>query len=294
MFGGLNVISFHRNFVSCFRQKAETLRNLCVFIMKALWKGSISFGLVNIPVKLYSGSVTHRIDLDMIRKKDHCAIEYVRVCRKDGKEVPWDEIAKGYKKQDGDYIVLDKDDLAKLMPEKTQTIDIFEFVLEDDIPSKYLEKPYILEPEKQAGKVYSLLREALRKSGKVGLAKFVIRTSEHLGILKVEDEAILLIQIRFDQDLRDPGEAKIPDNIKIEKKELDMAMNIIDQLTDKFEPEKYKDTYKDELIKLIKKRENEKPKKGAKSTNEAKPKAKKPANDDLLEQLKASLEAIKN
>jgi DNA end-binding protein Ku len=264
--------------------------------MKALWKGGISFGLVNIPVKLYSGSVTHRIDLDMIRKKDHCAIEYVRVCKKDGKEVPWDEIAKGYKKEDGDYVVLDKDDLAKLMPEKTQSIDIFEFVLEDEIPSQYLEKPYIVEPEKQASKVYALLREALRKSGKVGLAKFVLRTAEHLGILKVEGDAILLIQIRFDQDLRKPSEAKLPTNIEINKKELDMAMTIIDQLTDKFEPEKYKDTYKDELLKYIQKKASEKPKKKGAATDdeEVKPKAKKPPKDDLLDQLRASLEAIKN
>jgi DNA end-binding protein Ku len=279
------------------------IRKLCInaefrpkpIIMKALWKGGISFGLVNIPVRLYSGSVTHRVDLDMIRRKDHCAIEYVRVCKKDGKEVPWDEIAKGYKKEDGDYIVLDKDDFARLLPEKTQTIDIFEFVLEDEIPSQYLEKPYIVEPEKQASKVYSLLRAALKKSGKVGLAKFVLRTSEHLGILKVQDDAILLIQIRFNQDLRNPSEAKIPTDIKIEKKELDMALTIIDQLTDKFEPEKYKDTYKDELIKLIKTKSAEKPKKkSAKDDDEDKPKSKKPAKDDLLEQLRASLEAIKN
>ena len=263
--------------------------------MKALWKGGISFGLVNIPVRLYSGSVTHRIDLDMIRKKDQCAIEYVRVCKKDGKEVPWDEIAKGYKKENGDYVVLDKDDFAKLKPEKTQTIEIFEFVLEDEIPAQYLEKPYIVEPEKQASKVYSLLRAALKKSGKVGLAKFVLRTSEHLGILKVQDDAILLIQIRFDQDLRDPKEAKIPTDIKIEKKELDMAMNIIEQLTEKFEPEKYKDTYKDEMLQMIKKKAAEKPKKkGAKEKPEETPKPKKEAKDDLLEQLRASLEAIKN
>ncbi len=263
--------------------------------MKALWKGGISFGLVNIPVRLYSGSVTHRIDLDMIRKKDQCAIEYVRVCKKDGKEVPWDEIAKGYKKENGDYVVLDKDDFAKLKPEKTQTIEIFEFVLEDEIPAQYLEKPYIVEPEKQASKVYSLLRAALKKSGKVGLAKFVLRTSEHLGILKVQDDAILLIQIRFDQDLRDPKEATIPTDIKIEKKELDMAMNIIEQLTEKFEPEKYKDTYKDEMLQMIKKKAAEKPKKkGAKEKPEAAPKPKKEAKDDLLEQLRASLEAIKN
>ncbi len=265
--------------------------------MKALWKGGISFGLVNIPVRLYSGSVTHRVDLDMIRKKDHCAIEYVRVCKKDGKEVPWDEIAKGYKKENGDYIVLDRDEMARLLPEKTQSIDIFEFVMEDDIPSQYLEKPYIVEPEKQASKVYALLRDALKKSGKVGLARYVIRTSQHLGILKPHEDAILLIQIRFDQDLRDPSEAKVPSNIKIEKKELDMALTIIDQLTGEFEPEKYKDTYKDDLLKLIKKKSTEKPKKKGAKDNEdedEKPRAKKPAKDDLLEQLKASLEAIKN
>lgn len=263
--------------------------------MKALWKGGISFGLVNIPVRLYSGSVTHRIDLDMIRKKDQCAIQYVRICKKDGKEVPWEEIAKGYRKENGDYVVLDKTDLENAMPEKTQTIDIFEFVLEDEIPSQYLEKPYIVEPDKPAAKTYALLREALRKSGKVGLAKFVLRSAEHLGILKVQDDAILLIQIRFQQDLRDPAEAKLPTTIKIQKKELDMAMTIIDQLTEKFEPEKYKDTYKEELMKIIEKKA--KASKGTKdlSKETAKVKTKKTDDDDdLLEQLKASLEAIKN
>lgn len=262
--------------------------------MKALWKGGISFGLVNIPVRLYSGSVTHRIDLDMIRKKDQCAIQYVRICKKDGKEVPWDEIAKGYKKENGDYVILDKSDIDSAMPEKTQTIDIFEFVLEDEIPAQYLEKPYIIEPDKPAAKTYALLREALRKSGKVGLAKFVLRSAEHLGILKVQDDAILLIQIRFQQDLRDPAEAKLPTTIKIQKKELDMAMTIIDQLTEKFEPEKYKDTYKEELMKIIDKKSKESKSKKTTATKTTKSKVKESADDDLLEQLKASLEAIKN
>jgi len=261
--------------------------------MRALWKGGISFGLVNIPVKLYSGAQTHRVDLDMIRKKDQCRIEYIRICKKDGKEVPWDEIAKGYKKENGDYVVLDKEDIARAMPEKTQTIDIFEFVKEDEIPSKYLEKPYLVEPDKIAAKTYALLRDALKKSGKVGLCKFVIRTSEHLGILTPQDDAIVLIQIRFEQDLRDPGELKLPTkNVTISKKELDMALTIIDQLTDKFEPEKYKDTYKDELIKLIKKKAAAKGKKVV-SDAPAKKKERHPA-DDLLDQLRASLEAIKN
>ncbi|WDO12466.1 Ku protein [Flavobacterium sp. WW92] len=262
--------------------------------MKAIWKGGISFGLINIPVRLYSGAVTHRIDLDMVRKKDHCAIEFVRVCKKDGKEVPWDEIAKGYKKENGDYVVLDKSDFARAMPEKTQTIDVFEFVLEKEIPAQYLEKPYIVEPAKEAKKTYTLLREALKKSGKAGLVKFVLRNTEHLGILKVEDNAILLIQIRFDQDLRSPSEVKIPDDVKVAKKELDMALNIIEQLTDKFEPEKYKDTYKDELLKIIRKKSKEKGKSAKKEEPAEKPKAKKEATDDLLAQLKASLEAIKN
>ncbi|HEX8577481.1 MAG TPA: Ku protein [Flavobacterium sp.] len=260
--------------------------------MKALWKGGISFGLVNIPVRLYSGATTHRIDLDMVRKKDQCAIEFVRVCKKDGKEVPWEDIAKGYKKENGDYIILDKDDFEKALPEKTKTIDIFEFVLEEEIPAQYLEKPYIVEPEKPAAKTYVLLREALKKTGKVGLAKFVIRSTEHLGILKVEEDAILLIQIRFDQDLRDPKEAKIPTDIQVQKKELDMAVHIIDQLTNKFEPEKYKDTYKEELLQLIKKKSAAPDKKApAKKTSK---KSSATAADDLLEQLKASLEAIKN
>lgn len=262
--------------------------------MKALWKGGINFGLVSIPVKLYSGSQTHRIELDMIRKKDHCRIEYVRICKKDGKEVPWDDIAKGYKKENGDYVILDKEEIARAMPEKTQTIDIFEFVKEDEIPSKYLEKPYLVEPDKIAQKTYALLRDALRKSGKVGLCKFVIRSSEHLGILTPQDDAIVLVQIRFEQDLRDPDELKLPGrNISISKKELDMAMTIIDQLTDKFEPEKYKDTYKEELLKLIKKKVAAKGKKLPATKDEPKKKERHPA-DDLLDQLRASLEAIKN
>lgn len=250
--------------------------------------------MVNIPVRLYSGSVTHTLDLDMIRKKDQCPIQYVRVCKKDGKEVPWDDIAKGYKKEDGDYVILDKEDIARLMPEKTQSIDIFEFVLEDEIPSQYLEKPYIVEPEKQASKVYALLREALKKSGKVGLARYVLRTAEHIGILKADGDAILLIQMRFEEDLRNPTDAKIPTDIKIQKKELDMAMSIINQLTEKFEPEKYKDTYRDELLKLIEKRASEKGRKKTIKDTESKPKTKKPPKDDLLEQLRMSLEAIKN
>lgn len=262
--------------------------------MKALWKGSISFGLVNIPIKLYSGTQAHNLNLDMIRAKDKCAIQYVRVCKKDGKEVSWDDIAKGYKKENGDYVVLDKDDFAKVQPEKSSTLDIFEFIKEEEIPSKYLEKPYICEPAKEAKKVYALLREAMKKSGKVGLCKFVMRTAQHMGILKVEDDAILLIQIRFNDELRDPKEVElIPRDITINKKELDLAMSIINSLTDKFDPKKYKDTYKEDLIKMIKKKAAEKPGAKAPEPKTRRKKASEP-KDDLLEQLRASLATIKN
>jgi DNA end-binding protein Ku len=260
--------------------------------MKAIWKGSISFGLVNIPIKLYSGTQSHRVNLDMVRQKDKCKIEYVRVCKKDGKEVPWDDIAKGYRKENGDYVIIDKSDFERIAPEKTETIDIFEFIKEEEIPAKYLEKPYILEPEKSAKKVYALLREALKKSEKVGLCRFVMRTTQHLGILKVEEDAILLIQIRFNDELRDPDEAGlIPKDITISKKELDMAMSIIDQLTDTFEPEKYKDTYKDDLVKIIKAKAKTKSK--DQPATPARRRKKASEKDDLLEQLKASLAAIK-
>jgi len=261
--------------------------------MRAIWKGSISFGLVNIPIKLYSGTQSHRIELDMVRQKDKCQIQYVRVCKKDGKEVPWEDIAKGYRKENGDYVIIDKSDFEKISPEKTQTIDIFEFIKEEQIPSKFLEKPYIIEPEKSAKKVYALLREALRKSEKVGLCKFVMRTTQHMGILKVEEDAILLIQIRFNDELRDPDEAGlIPKDINISKKELDMAMSIIDQLTEEFDPEKYKDTYKDDLIKMIKAKA--KAKDGEKPVPAPRKRKTAAAKDDLLDQLKASLAAIKN
>jgi DNA end-binding protein Ku len=261
--------------------------------MKAIWKGSISFGLVNIPIKLYSGTQSHNVDLDMIRQKDKCQIQYVRVCKKDGKEVPWDEIAKGYRKENGDYVIIDKSDIERISPEKTQTIDIFEFIKEEEVPSKYLEKPYIIEPEKSAKKVYALLREALKKSGKVGLCKFVMRTTQHMGILKVEEDAILLIQIRFNDELRDPHEAGlIPTDITISKKELDMAISIVDQLTETFDPSKYKDTYKEDLIKMIKKKASAKD--GEKPTAAPRKRKAPAAKDDLLDQLKASLAAIKN
>src|SRR5262249_4641124 len=153
--------------------------------MRPIWNGSISFGLVNIPVRLYSGaSPREGIDLDMLHKDDHAPIRYARICRKDGEEIPWNDIVKGYEYRDGDYIVLTKKELDSLDPKKTQTIDIQQFVDETDIDIRYFEKPYYLEAVKGGEKAYALLRAALEQSDKLALAKFVLPEADHAAGLK--------------------------------------------------------------------------------------------------------------
>lgn len=252
--------------------------------MRALWSGSISFGLVNIPVRLYSGVNPHEgIDLDMLHKDDHSPIRYARICRKDGEEVPWNDIVKGYEYRDGDYVVLTKKDMDSLDSEKTETIDIQHFVDENDIDIRYFEHPYYLEPVKGGDKAYALLHAALDQSGKVALAKFVIRQREHLGVIKPVGRALVLNQMRFPTDLREATELKFPREDAVTKEEVKVALKFISQETKRFIPEDYKDTFTEELEDLI----------------EAKTKGKKPAkhsakhtegtSKDLMAALKASL-----
>src|ERR1700730_7347214 len=151
--------------------------------MKSIWTGAIGFGLVNIPVKLYSATKEHEIDLDMLDKKDHSHIRYQRINENTGKEVAWENIVKGYKYDDR-YIVLTDEDFAKASPEKSKTIEIFEFVREQEIDSLFFETPYYLEPQKSGEKAYVLLREALKKSAKVGLGNYVLRNKENICIIK--------------------------------------------------------------------------------------------------------------
>lgn len=252
--------------------------------MRAIWTGGIRFGLVYIPVKLYSGATTHKLDLDMLRKDDACPIKYTRVCKRDGEEVPWNEIVKGYKEDDY-YIVLNKEDFEKASREKSESIDITDFVKVEQISPRYFEKPYLIEPQKGAGSTYNLLRQAILESGMGGLAKFVMRNREHLALLMADEEVIFLIQMRFHQDLRDPGDLKLPKKKKAEKKELDMAKKLIDQMKEEFNPQKYKDTYQEKLKKIIKAKAKDKKIEPA-VEEEPKPTAVK----DLMEQLKKSLE----
>jgi DNA end-binding protein Ku len=254
--------------------------------MRAIWTGAIGFGLVNIPVRIFSATQDSNLDLDMLDKKDHAKIRFKRVNEDSGREVSWDNIVKAYD-LNGRYIVLDDEDFQKASPEKSKIIDIMEFVKEDQIESIFYETPYFLEPQKSGVKAYALLREALRKSGKVALGSFVMRTKEALCVLKPMENAILLQQIRFSEEIRNINDLDIPGKSTIKPGEMQMAMALIDQLTTKFDIAKYKDTYKDELLKLI----------------QAKAKGKKltpsplrvvhSKSKDLMSQLKESLSAKK-
>jgi DNA end-binding protein Ku len=219
--------------------------------MRAIWSGSISFGLVNIPVKLFSGSESNSLDLDMLRKSDLCPIKYLRVCKRDNKEVPYEEIVKGYEYTDGEYIVLTDKDFENASVEKTHLIDIIDFVEESEIDTRYFEKPYYLEPDKSGAKAYALLREALKRSGKVGVASYVLRNRGTMGIVKPLDDLLILNQIRYQEEVRSPQDLKLPSDENLREQEVNLALSLIDQLTVKFDPGKYRDQYIDDLKKII-------------------------------------------
>lgn len=254
--------------------------------MKTIWTGAIGFGLVNIPVKLFSATHESRLDLDMLDKKDHSNIKFQRVNANTGKEVAWDNIIKGFKIED-DYVILEDKDFEKANAKKTKTIEILQFVQEDEIDSLYFETPYYLEPDKSGARAYALLREALRKSKKVGVASYVLRNKEALCILKPVGDAIVLNKIRFQQEILDTDTLDLPAKSQVKEGEMKMALSLIDQLTEKFDISKYKDTYTDELMKVIKAK--------AKGTViKTKSAAAKPtATKDLMAQLKASLQPSK-
>lgn len=251
---------------------------------RAIWKGGISFGLVYIPVKLYSGAQSHDVDLKMIREGDQCPIKYVRVCKSDGKEVPWKKIIKGFKEEDY-YLTLTDKDFKKARKGKSESIDIEDFVDTDEINPRYFEKPYLLEPEKGAGKTYNLLRQAIYDSGKSGISRFVLRNREHLALLMADEKVLYLTQMRFHDELRKPNELKIP-STRPAKKEVNMALEIIDKMSSQFNPKKYKDTYQRKLKEIIKAKKENKDLGEPESAPEA------TAVDDLMDQLKKSLETV--
>jgi DNA end-binding protein Ku len=218
--------------------------------MRAIWTGAIGFGLVNIPVRIFSATQDSTLDLDMLDKKDHAKIRFKRVNEDSGREVSWENIVKAYD-YNGKYVVLEDEDFQKASPEKSRIIEILEFVKGNDIESIFYETPYFLEPQKSGVKAYALLREALKKSGKIGVGNFVMRNREALCVLKPLENVILLQQIRFAEEIRNVNDLDIPGKSTIKPGEMQMAMALIDQLTGKFDISKYKDTYTDQLLKLI-------------------------------------------
>ncbi|HEV8051879.1 MAG TPA: Ku protein [Parachlamydiaceae bacterium] len=227
--------------------------------MHSLWTGAISFGLVNIPVKMYTASKDKEISFTMLHKKDLSEIRYARICKTEGKEVPWNEIVKGYEIENGNFVVFDDKDFEKINLKKSKTIEILHFVDEEEIDAIYYVKPYFLEPAKNGEKAYELLRDALKKSKKMGLAKYIIRTREHVGVIKFHENMIILNELRYESELLNNENLKIPPQQKANPKEMEMALQLIDQLTSPFTPSKYKDTYTEEVKQAIKQKAKGKP-----------------------------------
>ncbi len=219
--------------------------------MRPIWKGGISFGLIYIPINLYSATQSVQLDLDYLSKKDLAPIRYAKIDTKTGKEVAWKDVVKGYEYKEGDYVILDETDFEKANIKKSETIEIVSFVDSDEIDTKYFDKPYYLEPEKGAKKTYALLREALKKANKVGIAEFVLRNREHLVVLKPEGDMLLLNQLRYESEIRSPEDLEVPGKEELKEKELAMAMDLIDTMTDKFDPKDFKDDYIKDLKKII-------------------------------------------
>lgn len=253
--------------------------------MRPIWTGAISFGLINIPVKIYAATEESSLNLDMLDGRDNSNIKFKRVNESTGKEVPYDKIVKAYD-LNGKYVILEKEDFESADAEKSKTIDIQHFVVESDIDSIYFEHPYYLEPAKGGEKAYGILRDALADTGKVGVTTFVMRNKEALAILKAYKKGIVLNRIRFEEEIRDMSDLKLPAQTKTKPKEAAIAKQLIEQQTEKFDISAYKDTYTGKLMKVIKQKAKtgKTPKKAAMKVVHRKDDA-----DDLMSMLKASL-----
>jgi DNA end-binding protein Ku len=259
--------------------------------MRSIWNGSISFGLVTIPVALYPATRREELTFRLLRKTDQSPVNYKRVAEVDGKEVSWENIVKGYEYEKGRFVILSEEDFKRVDIEAAaQTIDIMDFVKVDQIDPMYFQKPYYLEPQKGGDKAYALLREALSDSGKLGIAKVVIRTREHLAGVKARGKAIILEIMHFADELADADSFKFPKADLARSREVNMARKLIDGMTAKWAPEKYVDDYKTQLMAVI-----EEKIKHPKQKHPLPKALKKPSNViDLMSVLEESLSHTKN
>lgn len=224
-------------------------------MQRALWDGAISFGLVHIPVNLYSAEVRKELDLSMLDRSDFAPIGYRKYNKNTGKEVEKDQIVKGYEYASGEYVVLSDEDLRKANVKATQTIDILAFVDSTEVPLTFYDQPYYLAPGKGGDKVYALLRETLRRSGKIGIAQIVLRTKQHLAALLPVGEVIVLNTLRYLDEIRDIDDYKLPDtdvkSMGISEKEMAMALSLVEGMSETWQPEQYHDVYRDDVLALI-------------------------------------------
>jgi DNA end-binding protein Ku len=218
----------------------------------AIWSGAINFGLVTIPVKLFTAVKTDDLSFNMLHGKDEGRVKYERVCSVDGKPVPWDEIVKGYEYEKGEYVVITEEDFDKVNPEATQSVDILEFVDPGTINPMYFDKPYYLEPSKQGRHAYALLREALSVANKVAIARVVVRTKEYIAAVKPLGDALVLELMHWANEIVSAGTLELPGSEKLPEAEMSMAKMLIDTMTvDSFEPEKFTNRYRDQLLAMI-------------------------------------------
>ncbi len=221
---------------------------------RALWKGAISFGLVHIPVELYAAVKEHDLDLTMLDRRDFSPIGFKRYNKTTGKDVSWDDIIKGYQYADGEYVVLSDEDLKRANVKASQTIDIVAFVEAADVPLTYYVQPYYLAPAKGGNKVYALLRETLRRAGKIGIANVVIRTRQHLAALLCIGDAIVLNTLRYTDEIRAAQDLTLPESpqaLGITDKELQMALSLVEGMSEAWKPEQYRDTFRDDVLALV-------------------------------------------
>jgi DNA end-binding protein Ku len=254
--------------------------------MAAIWKGSLTFGLVNIPVELKTAVRADHISFRLLHKEDLSPVKYERICQAEGEPVPWNEIVKGYEYEKGKFVVLTDEDFKTAALEQSKTIDILDFVKEDEIDPRYFETPYYLVPAKGGEKPYALLREAIRQTGSVGIGKIIIRQTQHLAAVKVVGDALVLEIMRFANELVDAKEFSFPSREAIRPQELQMAEQLVENLAEPFDPTRYTDEYRANLMKIIK------AKMKGKKVKLEEPEGEAPDSDvlDLMSRLRASLE----
>ena len=254
--------------------------------MASIWKGSLSFGLVSIPVEMRTAIQEDHIAFRQLHEEDLAPIKYERVSSSSGEPVPWNEIVKGYEYEKGKFVIITDEDFKTAAVESSKTLEIVDFVKEDEIDPRYFETPYFLVPSKGGEKAYALLREAIRKTGAVGIGKIIIRQKQHLAGIKVVNNALVLEIMRFANELIDTDTLQLPDSSLVRPQELQMAEQLVNSLAEPFDPAKYTDEYRANLMRVIHAKL-----KGKKLTLKPEPEAERDTQViDLMTRLRESLD----